>query len=49
MKDKLIANLKAIATPIARVVFYPARLIALAYSYVLTGKKVQEPYDWKSI
>ncbi len=27
----------------------PARALILAYSYVLSGKKVEEPYKWGTI
>lgn len=27
----------------------PVRALVLAYSYVLTGKKVETPYEWNEI
>ena len=31
------------------ILFFPVRLMVLAYSYVLTGTKVEEPYSLREI
>lgn len=37
------------AKPVIRTAMRPARALALAYSYVLTGQKVKTPTAWKDI
>jgi len=33
----------------ASIALSPIRALILAYSYVLSGKKVEKPYEWRDI
>lgn len=40
---------KELVEDVLHVVFKPVRLVVLAYSYVLSGQKVERPYQWSEI
>lgn len=49
-KDRAIATVEAVYFAlIDPIVARPIRALGIAYSYVLSGKKVEKPYEWGTI